>query len=238
VLVGRETRSNTSGIGDVALTFHHLLRDPAEPRRANLSLGIGLELPTGEEAQTGTRTRIVGGKWEKFSETADQSVQPGDGGYGIVLQASGYTMLGSSSVAASYGSLTYIVAPERDNGVATFRTAPGEEVMSITDQYVARLGAVLGPSSWKGLSVALGGRIEGIPVHDLVGSSEGFRRPGYMLSVEPSVSWVRGVHSLNLSVPLAVERNRERSVPDLRRGAHGDAAFPDYLVIAGYSQRF
>jgi hypothetical protein len=90
----------------------------------------------------------------------------------------------------------------------------------------------------RGWSAGLGGRLEGIPVHDLFGSSDGFRRPGYILSVEPSVNWTRGSHSVSLSVPVAVERNRQASVPDLRNGTHGDAAFPDFIVLAGYSRRF
>jgi hypothetical protein len=84
----------------------------------------------------------------------------------------------------------------------------------------------------------MGGRIEGVPVHDLIGSSEGFRRPGYAVSAEPSVSWRRGPHTVSLTVPIAVERNRQRSVPDLARGSHGDAAFADYVVLAGYWRRF
>jgi len=122
--------------------------------------------------------------------------------------------------------------------VRTFRGAPQEAVMSIADQYVGRLGLQLGLPTWKGLSPGLGARIEGIPAHDLIGSSDGFRRPGYMLSAEPSVAWVRGPHALSLALPIAVERNRQRSVADIERGRHGDAAFPDYLVLAGYSRRF
>ncbi len=39
----------------------------------------------------------------------------------------------------------------------------------------------------KGVSVAAGMRLEGIPVHDLIGGSGDFRRPGYVWSVEPTV---------------------------------------------------
>jgi hypothetical protein len=239
VMVGREMRSETDGIGDLSITYHRLLRDPAHGPTSNLSLGLGVDLPTGDDDQRGTRTRFVNGVPTTVIEVADQSVQPGDGGYGVILQSSGYTLLGGAgSTTAFYGSATYIVTPEEDSGVPTFRGTAGEEVMSISDQYVARFGLAMGPRSWKGWSAALGARLEGIPVHDLVGGSDGFRRPGYMLSVEPSVSWTRGASSVSLSVPVAVERNRQASVPDIRRGAHGDAAFPDYLVIAGYSRRF
>jgi len=110
--------------------------------------------------------------------------------------------------------------------------------VSASDQYVARLGVQMGPASWKGWSAGLGGRIEGIPVHDVFGSSYGRRRPGYMISIEPSVNWSRGPHTVSFAMPWAVERNRQRSVSDLMRGTHGDAAFPDYLLRASYSHRF
>jgi hypothetical protein len=170
--------------------------------------------------------------------TADLSVQPGDGGFGLVLEASGYKVFNQSGSVAGYGSVTYILEPSATNGVVRPGARPGEEEVSTSDQYVARLGVQTGPASWNGWSAGLGARIEGIPVHDLVGSSDGRRRPGYLLSVEPSVSWTHGANSVNLALPWAVERNRQRSVADIHRGAHGDAAFPDYLVLLSYSRRF
>jgi hypothetical protein len=171
-------------------------------------------------------------------ETADQSVQPGDGGWGLVLQASGYRLFNASGTLAGYFSGSYIVEPEKTSGTLTYRNAPEEAVMSIADQYVARLGVQVSGLSWRGWSIGLGARLEGIPVHDLFGSSEGFRRPGYILSAEPSLSWTRGAHTVQLATPVAIERNRQRSVPDLQRGRHGDASFPDYVVMLGYSRRF
>jgi hypothetical protein len=34
-----------------------------------------------------------------------------------------------------------------------------------------------------------------------------------------------------------VQRNRQRSVPDLESGGAGDAAFADYVIIFGYVRR-
>lgn len=237
-LVGRELRSSTRGLGDITITGKRLLWDPETHPRSNLSLGLGIKLPTGENAATGVRTRFVDGELVRQVEVADQSVQPGDGGFGVVLEASGFAMLNQPGTLAGYLSALYVVSPESTSGVPTHRSAPGEEVMSIADQYVGRMGVQLAPHSWRGLAVGLGARIEGIPVHDLIGSDAGFRRPGYILSVEPTLSWTRGRHRLLLSVPVAVERNRQRSVADRARGRHGDASFPDYLVLTGWSVRF
>jgi len=237
-VVKRYTRSETSGIGDVTLVGKWLVRNPLQPQRSNLSLGLGVKLPTGDYKQKETRLSLVNGSEVRSTAVADYSVQPGDGGYGIILESSGYSVLGNSGALAGYASGTYIVTPQADNGVVRPGAAPHEEKVSVTDQYVARLGVQIGPRSWRGFSVGIGGRLEGIPVHDLVGSSEGRRRPGYIASVEPSFSYTRGSQSISFAMPWAVERNRQRSVADLANGGHGDAAFPDYVVLSSYSFRF
>ena len=82
-------------------------------------------------------------------------------------------------------------------------------------------------------------RLEGVPVRDIIGGDTGFRRPGIAVSFEPAFNIiVKGKNSATLSVPIAIYRNRFQSVPDKARGAHGDAAFADYLILAGYSRRF
>ncbi len=111
--------------------------------------------------------------------------------------------------------------------------------MSVADQYIARAGVIVPVSEWRGLSVSFGGRLEGVPVRDIIGKSNGFRRPGYGISVEPGVNYVhKGRDIWSLSVPIAVSRNRRRSVTDIRDGRAGDAAFADYLIVMGWSHRF
>lgn len=236
-VVGRSDL-NSQGLSDVTIVGRRLLWDPAQPRRGNLSLGLGIKLPTGDPNVVDARERLVDGERVLSVETVDQSVQPGDGGFGVIVDMSGYYQLRAQGDLAAYASGAYLINPEGTNGVHTFRSRAGEEIMSIADQYVFRTGVVASPRSWNGVSVGLGGRFEGVPVRDLFGSSEGFRRPGYAVSVEPSVAWTRGSHSLSLAVPIAVQRNRQQSVPDMATGRHGDAAFADYVVLAGYWRRF
>lgn len=236
-LIGRQVRSNTRGLSDISVIANHLIWDPSVHPRSNISIGLGIKLPTGQNSATDTSLILDdNGELVPQVRTADQSVQPGDGGFGFIVQASGFRVLNHSGTFALYASGTYIIEPETDSGVYTYRSRSGEEIMSIADQYAARAGVQLslGRSGW---NIGLGGRLEGIPVHDLFGSSEGFRRPGYILSVEPSVSWTKGPHSVSFSVPIAVERNRQRSVPDIANGTHGDASFPDYILLASYSRR-
>lgn len=91
----------------------------------------------------------------------------------------------------------------------------------------------------------VGLRFEGIPVEDAIGESNGFRRPGKTVSVEPGVSYERNNHIFSLNVPIALYRNRPMSVADrqyniefaLEEPRHGDAAFADYLISFVYSYR-
>jgi hypothetical protein len=230
-------RSITSarGIGDVTLVARKWLWDPAT-HKGNISLGIGGKIPTGADNVVDTRASIASnGTTSLVTRTVDQSIQPGDGGFGIVFDFQAFRRFSDDRFAV-YGSGTYLSNPQTTNGIRTFRSAPGEEIMSVADVYIARSGVAWYPGSGWGLT--LGGRIEGVPTYDIIGSSDGFRRPGYAVSVEPGVSWTYGPHTFSLQVPIAVDRSRAVSVPDLANGTHGDAAFADYFFIGGYSRRF
>ncbi len=236
-IVNRST-TQARGLGDITLVGRRLLRDPATQPAGNISLGLGIKLPTGANNVIDTRRRLVNGQFVNSVETVDQSIQPGDGGLGFLLEFQGSQSLGGSGF-VGYLSAGYLLNPEEDSGVATFRNNPGEETMSVADQYLARLGVAYSNASWKGWGASLGGRLEGVPVEDLIGGSEGFRRPGYAVSVEPSVSYSRGPHSFSLAIPYALYRNRTRSVPDRAiPGRHGDAAFADYIIMVGYWRKF
>jgi phenylpropionate dioxygenase-like ring-hydroxylating dioxygenase large terminal subunit len=89
-----------------------------------------------------------------------------------------------------------------------------------------------------GLVVTFGGRWEGVPVRDLLGRSNGFRRPGYAISGDPGFLYARWGYVFSCNVPWAIERNRRRSVPDIANRIHGDAAFADYALTVGVSRRF
>ncbi len=91
--------------------------------------------------------------------------------------------------------------------------------MSVPDQYMARAGVSL---QFDRLNVSAGMRDDCLPVHDLIGSSDGFRRPGFIISAEPGVTYVFNRVSLYSYVPIALVRNRTQSVPDkITDGAHG-----------------
>ncbi|MES1168613.1 MAG: transporter, partial [Oleiharenicola lentus] len=84
----------------------------------------------------------------------------------------------------------------------------------------------------KGLAFSLGLRNEGVVAHDLFGGSLGFRRPGFIVSVEPGVIYSKGRYSGTLTVPIAIHRNRVTSYGATKAG---DAAFADYTINLSFT---
>ena len=231
-------QTNARGVGDIFFTSRRWMFDPDTHPGGNLQLGVGVKIPTGQNNATDTFRVLSGTTVTNQIRTVDQSIQPGDGGFGILVDFSTFSAIAGGKMSV-YGSGAYLSTPGEKSNVQTYRTAPGEEVMSIADQYLARGGVAFPVPRSVAMTASFGLRAEGVPVRDIIGGDTGFRRPGIAVSVEPALNMiVKGKNAVTLSVPVAIYRNRFQSVPDKARGAHGDAAFADYLILAGYSRRF
>lgn len=238
---GKSARHTTSsfGVGDIRFAVYRWLLDPIKHRRFNVQAGIGVKLPTGnyhyeDYFYRNDTTKVLG--------PVDQSIQLGDGGTGLTAEINTFWNL--THAFSFYGNFYYLVNPREQNGVSTARggvpsassIAYGSNVMSVPDQWMARVGASYMISR---LTVSVGYRREEIPVYDAVGGSNGFRRPGYVESVEPGLVYALKKMNIYAYVPVAVVRNRTQSVPDKIRTektgtyAHGDAAFADYSINIG-----
>lgn len=222
-----------SGLGDITIGAQSWIFRPPTENGGNIAVSASLKLPTGINNATGSG--LLKGKVIKA--TADQSMQPGDGGWGFVLGSQAYKALWSRSDAYLEGQ--YLFNPENMNGVATFRSQPGQGVMSVTDQYLYRAGVSQGVPKVHGLAVSLGIRGEGVPVRDLLGDSDGFRRPGSIISLDPGFMYNFRRTVISVNGPWALYRNRPPSVPEIQHHTtNGDAFFADYTVIASLSHHF
>lgn len=230
--------SYSNGIGDMSVSAQFwLLRPPTEGGH-NVAFSFGATFPTGNYRVRDT-VETVNGPQVVF---VDQSIQLGSGGYGISLGTQAFQRIKKSVL---YVSGSYLLTPQESNGTPNASLAgvtrarnPLTATMSIPDQYLVDGGLAHPVPKIKGLAAKIGLRYEGVKVRDLIGGSLGFRRPGYALSVEPGFQFARGKDIWTFNVPIAVQRNRKRSVPDLIQGRAGDAAFADYLILVGYSRSF
>jgi hypothetical protein len=224
--------THSRGISDSALMFRRWMFNTEEHTTQNISLGAGIKIPTGNDHVYDVfHTSLT----STSTHTIDQSIMPGDGGVGAIVDMQAFKRIWRMTLNAAG---TYLINPMNTNGIQTARS-PAEAIFSVPDQYLARVYAAMPvlPDKY-GLAVQIGGRFEGVPVHDLIGKSDGFRRPGYAISIEPGVIWGFKQYVFNMSVPVALKRNRLRSVPDFATGGAGDAAFADYFWIFGLSRRF
>jgi hypothetical protein len=208
---------HSSGLGDLRLVGNFWLLSPERHTNGNIGLGLGFKAPTGEYKETDYKFRPTGA----VLDYVDNSVQPGDGGWGILLEFQAFQKLFKNTFA--YANGTYLMTPEGQNEIGN----------SIWDAYVARAGLQYAVWPSQGLALSLGGRIEGVPPDDLVGDTEGRRRPGYAVSIEPGISWTYQKVSFNVTAPVALYRNRQDYM-----GRSGDAAFSDYLILSSVAYRF
>lgn len=221
-----------NSFGDASVGGRAWIFKPPTESGDNISVGMSIKLPTGTYNATGLATQ--GG--QLIRATADQSIQAGDGGTGFAIDIQGYKRAPFQS--ELYFAAVYLFNPRDTNGVSTFRRAAGEQVMSVTDQYLYRGGIGHAVPKIRGLAVSFGGRMEGVPVRDAFGGSNGFRRPGYAISLDPGFLYARGNYTFSCNIPFAIERNRKRSVADYQNNSRGDAAFADYSLVFSLSRRF
>ena len=120
---------------------------------------------------------------------------------------------------------SYLINPQEKD------TATG---LSTPDTYLLRAGLSYAIWPAKGLSLSVGGRMEGVPSTDWFGGNSGGRRPGYAISIEPGITWVHHKLAITVTAPVAIAINRERNY----LGNAGDAAFADYLITSSVSYRF
>jgi len=222
-----------SGIGDLTVGAQAWVFRPPTESGGNVAISLSLKAPTGVDDATGSALY----KGQVIKATADQSMQPGDGGWGLLFATQGYKRLWRTGFGYMQGQ--YLVNPMNTNGVATFRRQPGQGVMSVADQYLWRAGLAQAVPKLHGVAVSFGVRDEGVPAHDLIGGNDGFRRPGYIVSVDPGFMVNFRRDTLSVNGPWAVARNREPSVTEIKNGTTGgDAFFADYTVIVSLAHHF
>ena len=228
-----------SGFGDVSVTAQRWMWDPASSPSHNVQLSLGVEIPTGPDNIQENVITTPGGSPQL--ETADYSIQPGIGVWAIPFSWVSFQSLNSQVQLYFNGS--YLATLQQTNGVLNGPLGskpPQEQYISPGDEYLMQLGVSYSFKSIPGLSLTFGPRDEGVVAHDLFTGNEGWRRPGYAISLEPGFQYLfhHGHDLLQASVARAVYRNRTRSVPDIQLGTHGDAGFADYVWLAAFVHRF
>jgi len=234
------------GVGDLRLVGNVWVFEPDRHPEGNISIGLGIKIPTGNDDAKDFSHRATG----LVLRPVDPAIQPGDGGVGIVTEIAAFQKLYKNTYAYLQG--VYLMNPRELNGV---QQTTGDEpdftggifgfmFNSVPDQYLGRggFGYVIWPKM--GMSLTIGSRIEGLPVHDVIGGDRGWRSPGYAIYIEPGLYVSKGRFSVSVTGPVAVERHVDQNTTELSVSKQlgmnigGFAAFADYLITASVSVAF
>lgn len=238
----RQMHAQTAtGFGDVVVVGSAWLLNPIAHGDGNVRVGLGLKAPTGNNSVSDKYYTATGVQRRPVSP----SIELGDGGWGGIAELEAFRAIRSRLSVYAAGS--YLLNPRVHTNVPFFDPKTNVALpTSVTDEYSAHAGVSYYAWAAGGLAFSLGGRIDGVPVRDLFGWNDlSFRRPGYAVYAEPSVTLtmtrgpfaLRG-HSFSLSVPVTVDQNREASTLDQSLGRHGGGDFARYLIFLGYTRRF
>lgn len=241
---GARHYTRSFGIGDIRIAAYRWLLNQTKMPKGNIQVGLGLKLPTGDYRY---QDFFIKNDSTKLLGPVDQSIQLGDGGTGFTTEINAYYNF--TPHFGVYGNFYYLINPREHNGVSTARGGTsssdavkyGTTVMSVPDQFMIRAGANV---TFNKFTFSAGVRDECQPSKDLIGGSLGFRRPGYIISIEPGLNYQFKKATVYAYVPFAVKRDRVQSVADKLKTeatgvyAKGDAAFADYLVNIGCTFKF
>ena len=232
----------SSGVGDVKVIGNLWLLDPSESPNQNVSLKLGFKAPTGDYSAEDNSYRGTG----SVLRPVDPAIQPGTGGWGLLFGAQAFKRIHRDTILYAEG--TYLSNPREMNGTQTpFGDNPeltlgeiGYTIDSIPDLYLGRAGVTHEVLPSKGLSASFGLRTDGVPARDLIGGSDGYRLPGYSVSLEPGISFSRGKDFFSFSLPFTVKGHGSASVTDRRTQSPytGIVTLADKQVILTYSRRF
>jgi len=220
-----------TGIGDMSLMGEMWVLEPRTHVQGNVSIGLGVKAPTGSHtigSQFYTATGAV-------DFPADQTIQPGDGGWALLVESQGFRQLTDRAYAYAFGS--YMVSPKSHSGVR--QTPSSGPFWSVPDVYSARLGGTFSVLPDQGLTMSLGARVDGIPVHDLFGGGDDdtLKRSSFVVFADPGLSFTRGRGTVAASVPYRVHVNRQKSLLEQRTNGLNAGGFAKYLVFLSYTHR-
>ena len=238
------------GLADVRFSANYWIFNPKTAHKGNIMVGLGVKLNTGSHAKMDDAPQSDG---TTKSVVMDQAIQPGDGGIGVSVELQAFRQIYKGIYGFANGY--YLFNPKQSNGTA--KSAPtvgleGYEIYASPDQYFARAGFMGSVGKSEKLSVSLAARFEGIPAYDAIGGQVAYRRPGYVVAIEPGVTYRTGGHTFSLFVPYNFIKNRIQSAADIASQnlknatttdptklvhVQGDAAFADYSISVGYSYR-
>ena len=199
----------THGLGDIVVGGRIWLLKTEKSSKQNLALQLalttadrGFKLPGSLPQRSGQDFRM---------RAAKSDVQPGSGGVGLRLAVQGFRRFGHFAV---YGNALYLFSLKEQNDTNSILSTlnPGgpqavpENVRynAVPDSYLYHAGISVPIPGLKGVSASFGSQMAGVPAYNILTGNEGFRQPGYLVTVNPGVSLSTKYATYSMGVPVRV----------------------------------
>ena len=115
--------TSSFGIGDVRFAAYYWLIDPAKNSKINIQAGLGIKLPTGDYRYQDYFNKT---ETKKILGPVNQSIQLGDGGTGITMEANAFYNVSRSF--GIYANGYYLINP-RDKTVYLLQEAVLHQIL-------------------------------------------------------------------------------------------------------------
>jgi hypothetical protein len=208
-LGGTRYEMKTRGLGDAVLGGRVWLFNTEKNTKQNLAFQLALRLPTGDSNYQVLYPNGLGQDIKLRAAKSD--IQPGSGAVGLRLAAQGFRRFGHFAV---YGNALYLFSLKEQNDTYSILSTlnPGGPAAvpanmrynAAPDSYLYNAGVSAPVPHLKGLSFSLGGSMVGVPTYNAFTGSEGFRQPGYLVTLNPGLSLNTQLASYFIGVPVRV----------------------------------
>ena len=233
--------THSAGLGDIQFTAYKWLIAPSVKQKGNIQVGLGIKFATGDYKY---QDYFYRNDTTKVLSAVNPSIQLGDGGTGIITELNTFYYINPTKTISLYGNFYYLISPRELSGTqfTTGKTPTAIQIqtgvidLSVPDVFSMRAGANFNVSKW---AFSAGLRNEGATVYDLFGGSNGGRRAGYTLSVEPGILYKMKKATAYIYIPITAAHKITQNVPDKIeskiRGVYtvGPGGSGDYQVFLG-----
>ena len=238
VLAGTRYDQPAHGIADVTISGNFWLFNCERYPEKNISFGMGFRLPTGNSNYKVLYPNSLGQDFKM--RPVFPGIQPGSGAWGWKISVDGFQRIKGFTLFGT-GIYTFALRDQNDayalgvtlNPAGVNATPANLQRISTPDSYLFNLGLARAVPKLR-FSAFVNGRIAGVPVHNVMTRTIGFRQPGYFMTVEPGIVYGTKLATYSISAPLRLNAGTRPNFT----GAPASSDFTRHLLVFGVNFRF
>jgi hypothetical protein len=238
-LAGTRYDQTAHGIADTVISGTFWLWNCERYPEKNLSFSMGIRAPTGNSNYQVLYPNSLGQDFQL--RPVFPGIQPGSGAWGWRISVDGFQRIKRLTLFGT-GIYTFSLRDQNDtyalgvtlNPAGVTATAPNLQHISTPDSYLFNLGLATAVPKARRINAFVQGRISGVPVHNVLTDTIGFRQPGYFITVEPGLAFSTSLANYTISAPLRVQAATRPNF----LGSPVSSDFTHHLLVASVSFRF